>query len=115
MTNPSPGTGASGGVGDEDTNRATGFRTGEEDEPGGLDLNLEQHPRQEDDPKRSAALFLLKTREERKVTQTALNVQDVNGLYQEAMDRLQVTVNLISRIGGEGSFRGGELIHNSQL
>lgn len=35
-----------------------------------------------DDIKRSAALFLLKTREERKVTQTALNgiVQDIQGL-----------------------------------
>ncbi len=44
------------------------------------------------DPKRLAALFLLKTREERKVTQTALNgiVQDFRGLWKDAMEKLQV-------------------------
>ena len=43
-------------------------------------------------PKRLAALFLLKTREERRVTQTALNgiVQDFQGLWRDAMERLQV-------------------------
>ena len=43
-------------------------------------------------PKRSSALFLLKTREERKVTQTALNgiVQDMRGFWREAMGSLQV-------------------------
>lgn len=45
-----------------------------------------------DDPKRSAALFLLKAREERRITQTALNgiVQDFQGLWRDAMERLQV-------------------------
>lgn len=43
--------------------------------------------------KRSAALFLLKTCEERKVTQTALNgiVQDVQVIWRDAMDRLKVS------------------------
>ena len=47
-----------------------------------------------DDPKRLPALFLLKTREERKVTQTALNgiVQDFGGIWRDAMERLQVSV-----------------------
>ena len=45
------------------------------------------------DPKKSAALFLLKTREERKVTQTALNgiVQDIQGLWKDAMERIKVS------------------------
>ena len=44
------------------------------------------------DLKRSAALFLLKTRQERKVTQTALNgiVQDFQSLWRDAMEKLQV-------------------------
>ena len=42
--------------------------------------------------KRSAALFLLKTREERKVTQTALNgiVQDLSGILKDALEGLKV-------------------------
>ena len=44
------------------------------------------------DSKRLAALFLLKTREERKVTQVALDgiVQDFRGIWRDAMERLQV-------------------------
>ena len=44
------------------------------------------------DPKRLAALFLLKTREERKITQTAINgiVQDFRGVWRDAVERLQV-------------------------
>ena len=42
--------------------------------------------------KKSSALFLLKTREERKVTQTALNgiIQDMNGFWLEAVEKIQV-------------------------
>ena len=42
--------------------------------------------------RRTSALFLLKTREERKVTQTALNgiVQDMRSYWEEGMERLQV-------------------------
>ena len=42
--------------------------------------------------KRTSALFLLKTREERKVTQTALNgiVQDMRSYWEEGMGRLKV-------------------------
>ncbi len=60
----------------------TGCGTGEEDGP------AVQHPTCEGDPKRSAALFLLKTCEEYKVMQTALNgiVQDIVGLWQDAME-----------------------------
>lgn len=45
-----------------------------------------------DDPERLAALFLLKTREEHKVTQTALNgvVRDFQGIWKDVMERLQV-------------------------
>ena len=48
------------------------------------------------DPKRSAALFLLKTREERKVTQTALNriVLDIQGLWKDAMERIKVSFQI---------------------
>ena len=44
------------------------------------------------DPQRLAALFLLKTCEERKITQVALNgtVQDFRGIWRDAMERLQV-------------------------
>ena len=46
----------------------------------------------EPDPKRLAALFLLKTREERKITQVALDgiVQDFRSIWRDAMERLQV-------------------------
>lgn len=59
------------------------------------DVEIEQRTQFNDDPKRSAALFLLKTREERKVTQTALNgiVQDFQGLWRDAMERLQVRLH----------------------
>ena len=48
------------------------------------------------DPKRSVALFLLKTREERNVTQTALNgmVQDIQGLWKDAMETMKVSFNI---------------------
>lgn len=44
------------------------------------------------DQQRLAALFLLKTREERKLTQVALNgiVQDFHGVWRDAMERLWV-------------------------
>ena len=59
------------------------------------DVEIEQRTQFNDDPKRSAALFLVKTREERKVTQTALNgiVQDFQGLWRDAMERLQVKLH----------------------
>jgi len=43
-------------------------------------------------PKRSCALFLMKTREVRCVTQTALNgiVQDVRGFWEDAVERMEV-------------------------
>ncbi len=46
-----------------------------------------------EEQKRLAALFLLKTREERKVTQTALNgiVQDFRGMWRDSMETLQVS------------------------
>ena len=46
-----------------------------------------------EEQKRLAALFLLKTREERKVTQTALNgiVQDFRGMWRDSMEMLQVS------------------------
>ena len=42
--------------------------------------------------KKQAALFLLKTHEERKVTQTSLNgiVKDFHGLWQDSMENLKV-------------------------
>lgn len=42
--------------------------------------------------KRSAALFLLKTREERRVTQTSLNgiIQDLRGFWRDALENLKV-------------------------
>jgi len=59
------------------------------------DVEIEQRTQFNDDPNRSAALFLLKTHEERKVTQTALNgiVQDFQGLWRDAMERLQVRLH----------------------
>ena len=46
------------------------------------------------DTQKQAALFLLKTREERRITQAALNgiVGDVKGLWSQAMQKLQETV-----------------------
>ena len=46
------------------------------------------------DRKRLAAFFLLKTREEREVTQVALNgiVQDFRCIWRDAMERLQVRI-----------------------
>ena len=43
--------------------------------------------------KRSSALFLLKTRAERKVTQAALDgiISDVSGLWSDAMDAVKVS------------------------
>lgn len=47
-----------------------------------------------DEQKKLAALFLLKTREERKVTQVALNgiIQDFRGIWRDGIERLQVRV-----------------------
>ena len=61
------------------------------------DVEIERRTQFNDDPKRSAALFLLKTREERKVTQTALNgiVEDFQGLWRDAMERLQVKLRTL--------------------
>ena len=48
----------------------------------------------DDDTKKMAALFLLKTREERKITQVALDgiMQDFRGIWRAAMERLQVMI-----------------------
>ena len=56
------------------------------------DVNREKTVVNNGDSKRLAALFLLKTREERKVTQVALDgiVQDFRGIWRDAMERLQV-------------------------
>lgn len=47
------------------------------------------------DQKRSAALFILKTREERRVTQTALSgiIQDVQGLWRDTVNDLKVNTS----------------------
>lgn len=48
-----------------------------------------------DDPKRLAALFLLKTLEDRKVTQVTLDgiVQDFRGIWRDSMERLKVSLD----------------------
>ena len=59
---------------------------------GESDVDCEKTMVNNGDSKRLAALFLLKTREERKVTQVALDgiVQDFRGIWRDAMERLQV-------------------------
>jgi hypothetical protein len=61
----------------------------------GWENDLIEHERKkyaDADPQRLAALFLLKTREVRKIIQVALNgiVQDFRGIWRDAMERLQV-------------------------
>ena len=50
-----------------------------------------------DEAKREAALFLLKTKEERKVTQRALDgiVRDLQGIWENSMDGLRVSRSII--------------------
>ena len=57
---------------------------------------IEEEAPYDDDSKRLAAFFLLKTRKERKVTQTALNgiVQDLRGLWRDAMGNVKVIKGL---------------------
>ena len=60
------------------------------------DIDIENSGQDIDPPslfsKKTSALFLLKTREERKVTQSALNgiVQDMRSYWKEGMEQLQV-------------------------
>ena len=77
------------------TNGRLGLETDEDLQMDDWGNDLLEHERARSidaDPKRLAALFLLKTREERKITQVALNgiVQDFRGIWRDAMERLQV-------------------------
>ena len=77
------------------TNGRLGLETDEDLQMDDWGNDLLEHERARSvdaDPQRLAALFLLKTREERKITQVALNgiVQDFRGIWRDAMERLQV-------------------------
>ena len=64
--------------------------------------NIEDNPEPVGNPKRSAALFLLKTREEGRLTQKALNqvVQSTSSLCDQVVSNLKAQVTqVIQKVG----------------